>query len=168
MEGGIKIIHVKNINQVIDLVEKKVPMFIKFYADWCGHCKSMVPEWHKIEEQAKGKNIAIVEVEESTMKQDGFMEKLKEKVSNVKVDGFPTIGTITYNNRATFKPYEGGRTADEMMKEVDKIKQSGGGKQSGGKQSGGKQSGGKKKRTKHKKRSTRRKRTNKTRTRRRY
>jgi thiol-disulfide isomerase/thioredoxin len=162
MEGGIKIIHVKNINQVIDLVEKKVPIFIKFYADWCGHCKSMVPEWHKIEEQAKGKNIAIVEVEESTMKQDGFMAKLKEKVSNVKVDGFPTIGTITYNNRATFKPYEGGRTADEMMKEVDKIKQGG----------GGKQSRGKKKRTKHKKRSTkrntRRKRTNKTRTRRRY
>lgn len=164
MEGGIKIIHVKNINQVIDLVEKKVPIFIKFYADWCGHCKSMVPEWHKIEEQAKGKNIAIVEVEESTMKQDGFMAKLEAKVSNVKVDGFPTIGTITYNNnRATFKPYDGGRTADEMMKEVDKIKQGG-----GGKQSGGKQSGGKKKRTKHKKRSTRRKRTNKTRTRRRY
>ena len=170
MEGGIKINHIKDI---IDLIEKKVPIFIKFYAEWCGHCKNMVTEWKKIEEQNKGKNIAIVEVEESAMKKDGFMEKLQAKVSTVNVSGFPTIGTITYNNnRAIFKPYEGARTAIEMKKEVDKIKQ-GWGKQSGGKQSGGKQGGSAaKKRTRHKKRSTKRttkhKRTNKTRTRRRY
>jgi thiol-disulfide isomerase/thioredoxin len=154
-------VEIKDINQMVDMLDKKVPMVIKFYAEWCGHCKTLAPEWKKVIENAnskhKGKNIAIVAVEDKIMNKDGFMKTLKERVKSLDVNGYPTIGTITYNNGAVFKPYNKGRIEKEITEEVDVLvnaKQSGGkqsgGKQSGGKQSGGKQSGGRTKRSRTK------------------
>jgi hypothetical protein len=64
------------------------------------------------------------------------------------VDGFPTIGSITYvNNKAVFNAYNGERNASEMLKAVDEMVNN---KQGSIKQMGGKR-----------KRATKRKRTNK-------
>ena len=170
-EGGMRIMHIKDINQIFGLIDKKVPMFIKFYANWCGHCKTMAPEWQKLIEQAKkdhkGKNIAIVEVEEETIKKDGFTDKLKTRVKSLDVNGYPTIGTITYNNNgAVFKPYNKGRVQEAMTEEVNALAN---GKQGGGKQGGGGKGKGKRKRsskrTTKRKRSIRRKHTTKRKTR---
>ena len=182
-DGGMKVVHIKDIKEMLDMIDKKVPMFIKFYADWCGHCQTMAPEWKKVIETAKpkhqGKNIAIVEVEEKTLSKDGFTDTLKKHVKSLDVNGYPTIGTITYTtNGAVFKPYHNGRIEKDMTAEVDALanaKQSGGkrsssrtkrssSKLSRGRHSKGKRSSSKhKKQTKYKKRTTRR-----TRTRRRY
>ena len=149
-DGGMKVVHIKDIKEMLDMIDKKVPMFIKFYADWCGHCQTMAPEWKKVIETAKpkhqGKNIAIVEVEEKTLSKDGFTDTLKKHVKSLDVNGYPTIGTITYTtNGAVFKPYHNGRIEKDMTVEVDALANA---KQSGGKRSSskGKRSRG---RTKH-------------------
>jgi thiol-disulfide isomerase/thioredoxin len=169
-------VEIKDINQMVDMLDKKVPMVIKFYAEWCGHCKTLAPEWKKVIENAnskhKGKNIAIVAVEDKIMNKDGFMKTLKERVKSLDVNGYPTIGTITYNNGAVFKPYNKGRIEKEITEEVDVLVNA---KQSGGKQSGGrtkrsrtKQSGGRTKRSRTKQSGgrTKRSRTKRSRTKR--
>ena len=142
-------VEIKDINQMVDMLDKKVPMVIKFYAEWCGHCKTLEPEWNKVIENAnskhKGKNIAIVAVEDKILNKDDFMKTLKARVKSLDVNGFPTIGTITYNNGAVFKPYDKKRIEKEITEEVDALANA---KQSGGKRSRTKRSRTKRSRTK--------------------
>lgn len=87
----------------------------KIYAEWCGHCQRLEPEWKQMKEKLnKIGNIEFVEIEEQELdKLDEFNEKNKERLGGKKVvyEGFPTIfkivgGNITY--------YNGVREADEM------------------------------------------------------
>ena len=87
-------------SEVIRMLNEGKPMFIKFYAVWCGHCKTMDEPWQGLIEQVKtayaDKNLAIVEVEEKI--RDDNINKLINETKNLVVNGFPTIGTITYDN----------------------------------------------------------------------
>ena len=35
---------------------KKGVWLVWFYADWCGHCVNMKPEWEQLEKKCKGNN----------------------------------------------------------------------------------------------------------------
>ena len=86
----------------------------KVYANWCGHCQTLKPEWAKMKKELKSKmknmgyHIKFIEIEES---QENKLTKFKTKFPNLNVNGFPTIfkhtgGGIQY--------YNGNRTAHEM------------------------------------------------------
>ena len=81
---------------------------VLFYADWCGHCKKMMPEWQKFQKEFNGKegiNIINVESEDkSIMKKHG-------------IDGFPTIKYCPsgLNNPNDTQLYEGDRTFDGLV-----------------------------------------------------
>ena len=119
-------------SDVLSMYLNKKPMFIKFYATWCGHCVSMDGEWKKLIEETKkkynNKNIAIVEVESQVISKEKYKE-IDELISKTKglkkVNGFPTIGSITYDNNknAVFTPYNGNRTVGEMFKAVSTLVQ---------------------------------------------
>jgi thiol-disulfide isomerase/thioredoxin len=101
---------------VLELFEKEKPMFVEFYANWCGHCKTLAPEWNKLITTIKDnkdiaiKDIAIVSIESKVV--DKNIDKVLEKSGLVEVKGFPTIGLI---QNKKWIPYEGGRTSKDMM-----------------------------------------------------
>lgn len=155
-------------SDVLAMYNNKTPMFIKFYANWCGHCKTIDGPWKELVKKAredkdvKNAKVAIVEVESKIMNKD--INKIIETDGLKEVSGFPTIGTITYpSGKAKFTPYEGKRETAAMFEAVKTLAK---GKQGGG---GAKQGGGsaKRKRTKRTKRSgTKRSRTKRSRTKR--
>ena len=56
------------------------PSLVLFHADWCGHCKKMMPEWKKFKSQNK-LNVLPIDVESEN----------KEIMNKHGINGFPTI-----------------------------------------------------------------------------
>lgn len=78
---------------------KKGIWLVEFYAPWCGHCKSLAPEYEKAAKALKGiANIAAVDA-------------TKEQV-DVQIQGYPTI-KFYVDGRPT--DYDGPRTADGII-----------------------------------------------------
>lgn len=79
---------------------------VLYYAEWCGHCKTMKPEWEKVVSKMKdtGK-VNIAEVESN------WIEHLKDKPE---IEGYPTIKM--YNCGKEVAKFEDERVADKMEK----------------------------------------------------
>jgi thiol-disulfide isomerase/thioredoxin len=120
--------HVKtNPNDLFTAFTEKKPIFIDFYANWCGHCKTIAPEWEKliksVKEDKSIQNLAIVAVESGV--NDKHVANMLSKL-HLTVKGYPTLGAILNNK---FIEYDGGRTAADML---NYIKATVVGKQGGG------------------------------------
>jgi thiol-disulfide isomerase/thioredoxin len=86
---------------------KEGKKFILFHWNKCGHCKKMMPEWNKFENNYKGSvNIGKVEKDEDP----GLIEKM-----NIK--GYPTILMLDENNNK-IADYSGDRTVSAFMEFV--------------------------------------------------
>ena len=77
---------------------------IEFYAPWCGHCKSLAPEFEKVAKALKG----IVKV--------GAVDMTVHKSFGERygVKGFPTL-KIFGANKSSPTDYNGGRTASAIV-----------------------------------------------------
>lgn len=80
--------------------------FIKFYAPWCGHCKSLAPEWEELSSLAQDRiKIAEVDATKHTMLAHRY-----------KIKGFPTILMFPAGMKGKDPiPYNGPRTASDML-----------------------------------------------------
>ncbi len=70
-------------------IDENKNMVGKVYANWCGHCKDLIPEWNKLSGELKSlgaKDIAIVSVESEDKKNLDKLQKL-----GIVASGFPTI-----------------------------------------------------------------------------
>lgn len=84
----------------------------KVYANWCGHCQSLNPEWDKMKLLLrKNPNIQFVEIEE--MQKQKF-NNFKKKFPQLEVNGYPTIFKI--NNKKNIEYYTGNRIMMDMKK----------------------------------------------------
>jgi len=105
----------------------------KLYAEWCGHCKDLKPEWTEACEKLKlhmGEEvIKIVDIEQSNeVAQINQINTTYLKMSPVKLSvqgGYPTIYKIQ-NGKVSY--YNGDRTAGPMEKWVMGVSQQDGGR----------------------------------------
>ena len=79
---------------------------VLYYAEWCGHCKTMKPEWNKfISNMKSNKRLNIADVNSD------YIHDLKHKPT---IDGFPTIKM--YNNGNEVAKFDGERVSDHIGK----------------------------------------------------
>jgi protein disulfide-isomerase-like protein len=79
---------------------------VLYYAEWCGHCNSMKPEWEKVIEKFKDSGkIHIADVNS---------EVIKTLEHKPKIEGFPTIKM--YNKGREIAKFEDERSAEKIEK----------------------------------------------------
>jgi protein disulfide-isomerase-like protein len=79
---------------------------VLYYAEWCGHCQSMKPEWEKLVEKMKdSKQVNLADVKSDVI------DSLKQKPQ---IEGFPTIKM--YNKGKEVAKFEDERSVEKMEK----------------------------------------------------
>jgi len=64
-------------------------VLVKFYAPWCGHCKTLIPHWEEAAEKlSNNKNIVIAKIDGTT-----------NEVPNIDIKSFPTLKFFPGNNK---------------------------------------------------------------------
>jgi protein disulfide-isomerase A6 len=101
----------ENFEQVVNQ-DKNV--LVEFYAPWCGHCKNLEPEWKIAGETFTEGDDIVIAAFDATTDQD-----LSGKYE---IKGFPTIKYFPKGKKDAPEDYDGGRSADTIVKWVnDKI-----------------------------------------------
>lgn len=88
-----------------DFIKNNKFAFVKFYAPWCGHCKSMIPAYSKLAERMKAETdgVAIGKVDATVDNELG---------SKYGVQGFPTLKLFINGEPVD---YAGGREEEAMF-----------------------------------------------------
>ena len=89
------------------------PMFVMYYADWCGHCKTTKPHFKELmNESPENIKVMMVNVED---------KENKELVESQDIKGFPTIRFYKNGLNNDYDEYEGERTIDGFKTFLGKM-----------------------------------------------
>ena len=105
--GGLILLYIficMNNKKTIKGGEKDQITFILYYVDWCPHCKTVKPEWEKLEKDTTLKNVVIDRVN---------CEEDEKAAEENNIEGFPTI---LFSKNGKVEAYEGGREYGDFKK----------------------------------------------------
>ena len=99
----------------------KTAEVLLFYASWCPHSKSAIPEWNKVKSNMQqngnivnGYKIKFTEVNCD----DGESPDIKQKLDLYKVEGYPTIKMIKGNEVIEYNAKTDAATLTEFINSV--------------------------------------------------
>ena len=107
---------IKPVQSVENNEDIKPVVIVLIHAEWCGHCKTLQPEWAIMENSLSDnekKNIAFEIIESAEL--DNKLPIVSQKYMNgtaLTHSGFPTIGNI---HNGEFQQYGGGRTSNDLL-----------------------------------------------------
>lgn len=99
-DGPVKVIVGTQYEEIVNDATKDV--FVKFYAPWCGHCKTLAPKWEELGEHVKGSNVVFAKFDATTNEVDG-----------VEIKGYPTLKFYPADNKAG-QDYSEGREVKDI------------------------------------------------------
>ncbi|MCL7042838.1 hypothetical protein MKW94_016787 [Papaver nudicaule] len=116
-EGGAKVVEsvlTLDHTNFHDTIKKHDFIVLEFYAPWCGHCKSLAPEYEKAASLLSSHGPPIV-----LAKIDANEESNKALATEFNVGGFPTL-KIARNGGKDITDYKGPREADGIVEYLKK------------------------------------------------
>jgi protein disulfide-isomerase A4 len=88
---------------------------VEFYAPWCGHCKTLAPEYEKAATALKGKSgdkVKLGKVDATTH---------EKTAGRFDVSGYPTLTFFTGGSSAKSYPYEGARDEAGIVQFMSEV-----------------------------------------------
>ena len=89
-----------------EVIDNNKDVLVKFYAEWCGHCKKLAPIYKTVAETLKeNEMIKLVEIDAT-----------KNDVEGISVHSFPTVYLYQAGKKKTPLKFEGDRTEEGITK----------------------------------------------------
>jgi protein disulfide-isomerase A1 len=99
--GPVKILTGTNYDGIVNDASKDV--LVKFYAPWCGHCKSLAPIWEEL-------GTAVSEIDSLVISK---FDATANEVDGIAIRGYPTLRFYPKDNKAGVE-YEGDRDLEGL------------------------------------------------------
>jgi protein disulfide-isomerase A6 len=103
--GNGKVIDATESSFKADVIDNDDLVIVEFFAPWCGHCKTLAPEYAKAAKQLGG--VARLVAVDATVHQS--------LASRFGVKGYPTLKVFRPGKKDSPEDYNGGRTASDIV-----------------------------------------------------